>query len=294
LCDICHLEDLPLFIFGSLFKGHCWWGKLLGAIFGYLMARSTGALIGILIGNFFDRALCEHFSRPIWQLDAERNPELHRIFLEATFCLLGYLAKADGRVSEDEIMQAQQFMTSLHLNKKQKELAEVHFNQGKQPNFNADNILMQFQSICINKPFLLHIFLDMQYTMAKVDGLNEKKIRALNLLLERLGLAPLNKQRQFHEEFDFSSASNGNRSHSGSNYRYASSDNLEQAHTLLGTNSNSSQQEVKTAYRRLISRNHPDKLIAKGATEAAIKAANIKTQTIRKAYEQICEFKHWS
>lgn len=284
-----------MFNFNSFSKGHCWWGKILGAFFGYLMAHATGALIGILIGNFFDRALCEHFARPLWQQDAEKNPELQGIFLEATFCLLGYLAKADGRVSEEEILQAKRCMERLHLNKKQKDQAQVHFNEGKQAHFNADKILMQLKALSQNKPFLLHTFLDMQYTMAKVDGMNEKKIRALNLLLVKLGLAPLHKQQQFHEDFHFRSANNRQQNHYRyQNYQSNSTESPDQAHALLGTHATSTQEEVKTAYRRLLSRNHPDKLIAKGASDAEVKTANVKTQAIRKAYEQICESKGWS
>ncbi len=54
-----------------------------------------------------------------------------------------------------------------------------------------------------------------------------------------------------------------------------------------------SKQEVKKAYRRLLSRNHPDKLIAQGLPEAMIKVANEKTQKIMKAYELICRSKGW-
>ncbi len=50
---------------------------------------------------------------------------------------------------------------------------------------------------------------------------------------------------------------------------------------------------MKRAYRRLISRNHPDKLIAQGLPEEMIKIANDKTQKITKAYEQICTSKGW-
>jgi DnaJ like chaperone protein len=55
----------------------------------------------------------------------------------------------------------------------------------------------------------------------------------------------------------------------------------------------SSKQEVKQAYRRLLSRHHPDKLIAKGVSEEKIKWANDKTQKIVKAYELICKTKGW-
>ena len=68
---------------------------------------------------------------------------------------------------------------------------------------------------------------------------------------------------------------------------------LDHAYAILEVSPTSSKQDVKRAYRRLMSKNHPDKLIAKGLPESMIKIANEKTQAISKAYEQICESKGW-
>ena len=48
-------------------------------------------------------------------------------------------------------------------------------------------------------------------------------------------------------------------------------------------------QEVKRAYRRLISQHHPDKLVSKGLPEEMMKMAAQKTDEIKKAYERIKE-----
>ena len=45
--------------------------------------------------------------------------------------------------------------------------------------------------------------------------------------------------------------------------------------------------EVKTAYRRLMKENHPDKLVARGLPEAMIKLAQEKVQQINVAYDAI-------
>ena len=46
-------------------------------------------------------------------------------------------------------------------------------------------------------------------------------------------------------------------------------------------------EEVKKAYRRLLSQHHPDKLVAKGLPEEMMKLASERTHQIRTAYEQI-------
>ncbi len=50
-----------------------------------------------------------------------------------------------------------------------------------------------------------------------------------------------------------------------------------------------SDQEVKKAYRKLMSENHPDKLAARGVPEEMIRMATEKTAEISKAYEMIKE-----
>jgi DnaJ like chaperone protein len=59
------------------------------------------------------------------------------------------------------------------------------------------------------------------------------------------------------------------------------------AYAILEIGSNSSDKEVKKAYRRMMSRHHPDKLVAKGLPEEMMKIATEKTQEIQAAYEII-------
>jgi len=62
---------------------------------------------------------------------------------------------------------------------------------------------------------------------------------------------------------------------------------LSNAYTVLGVDKNTSDANLKKAYRRLISQHHPDKLVAKGLPEEMIKLANEKTHEIKSAYELI-------
>lgn len=297
-----------MYKFQTFLRERCWWGKILGFFFGYLIGRSVGAIIGLLIGNFFDKALCQHLARPFSSFYTEKNRDTQHLFLEVTFLVAGFIAKSDGRVSEQEIQTAQSLMMSLKLSKKQKQMAQDYFNMGKSSTINLDPKLALFKATCRNNPQLIYTFVNIQYAIAQVDGLTDKKIAALNRVLIILGLAPLNRQHRFYEDFDYRTSQRNTRD----NYRYESWqrgntssrnqqqnpfkpawNSLAEAHTILGTKPDDSEDTVKKAYRRLISQNHPDKLIAQGASEAAIKNANNKTQAIRKAYEQICASKGW-
>ncbi len=282
--------------FREFFTTTSWWGKLLGALFGYLAGGSMTAILGILIGNFFDRGLINHFSNPYWLYFREKQNLTQKKFFKATFLTMGHLAKADGRVTEQELNMARLLMQELYLNKEQKEEAMRLFNEGKKPDFNLNELLVELYTICANKQGLLNLFMDIQYRAAKIDGLNTKKIQILDVIFSHLGFAPFHQQHRFYEDFGSFNESHAqpNSSSSRNSYQHKPSQtNLEQAYALLEVTTNMSKQEVKKAYRRLLSRNHPDKLIAAGLSEGKIKIANEKTQKIVKAYELICSSKGW-
>ena len=298
--------------FRDFFTINTWWGKILGAFFGYMSGGAIGALFGILIGNFFDKGLASHFSNPHFLYHAEKRKTVQKIFFEATFSILGHIAKADGRVSEQEIRMAKVLMSEMRLNREQKDLAKRLFNEGKQNYFKLDAVLTQLQNACRDNRDLLKLFVDIQYRASQVDGLTTKKIQALDIIFARLGFAPLHQQYRFYEDFSYTSyhhyqqqqqqqqtqqkthSQSSSSSHQQHYYKARPSPNtLDHAYALIEVNEKSSKHEVKQAYRRLLSRNHPDKLIAQGLPEEMIKLANDKTQKIMKAYELICKSKGW-
>jgi len=279
------------------FTTHTWWGKLIGACLGYLVAGSTGALFGIIIGNFFDRGLSEHFSRPHWSYHAESRKNVQRVFFEATFSVMGHIAKIDGRITEQEIQMAKTLMHEMGLSSEQRKQARGFFNAGKDSNFNLQQMLGLLKKSSHDNPELLKLFIDIQYRAAQVDGLSENKLALMNILLDYFGFAPLQRQYRFYEDFLRGSSTHHQRTHQQSSSQQQSNHTpyyaLAHAYAILEISPSASKQDVKSAYRRLMSRNHPDKLIAQGLPEGMIKIANEKTQTIRKAYEEICTSKGW-
>ena len=67
----------------------------------------------------------------------------------------------------------------------------------------------------------------------------------------------------------------------------ASATDLEDAYKALGVSRESSDQEIKRAYRKLMSQYHPDKLMGQGVPEDMIAVATAQAQEVQVAYDLI-------
>src|ERR1700741_3057244 len=80
-----------------------WQGKALGALIGVFAAGPVGALFGTFIGHLFDvQAESARDDQVDATAEAASPAQIQEAFFRATFQAMGHLAKADGRVSEDE------------------------------------------------------------------------------------------------------------------------------------------------------------------------------------------------
>ncbi len=285
------------------FLSHTWWGKLIGAFFGFLIAGPLGAFFGLFVGNFFDRGLTLHFSHPFWAYQSEKNLATKMAFFETTFAMLGHMAKADGHVSQAAIDYTNNIMAHMKLNKKQVGSAQNWFHQGKSSQCNVAQTITRLYQAIRYKPTLIHLFVDTLYNYLKIIGISEKKVAIMNEMLTYLQLAPLYQNHRFSHDFSWYTSErqpphSSQRAHHQSqyqSYRHQPRPSYHQSpddpYTILDIPPTASITEVKRAYRRQISRYHPDKLIAQGASASTIKAATEKTQLVRKAYEYIRKLK---
>jgi len=256
-----------------------WLGKVVGGAFGFLMGGPLGAILGASVGHQFDEGMLG--------MDAEEElspGDQHRVqmaFFTATFSVMGHIAKADGRVTADEINLAKRVMDELALSGDMRKTAVNLFEQGKSADFPLDGVLDQFRRECHRRTHLIRMFLELQIQAAYADGtLDKAEENVLHRICERLGISRFEYERiklQFQAQQRFY----------GHSQQQQTSNRLEDAYAALGIEKTASDTEVKKAYRRLMSQHHPDKLVAKGLPEEMMVIAKEKTQQIRKAYETI-------
>lgn len=259
-----------------------WWGKLLGGTFGYLLAGPLGALIGAALGHNFDKGLRSRFGD---QFEPGAQERVQTAFFTALFSVMGHIAKADGRVSEDEIQLARGVMERMNLDRQMREAAIHLFNQGKQADFPLHDVLAQFRAECHRRRNLMQMFAEILLHAAYADGtLHAGEKTVLEQVRQQLGFS-VSEFR--HIEALVRNARHFGGGGFGAEQAAAPRTALKEAYEILGVPETTSDADVKKAYRRLMNQHHPDKLVAKGLPQEMIRLATEKTQEIKTAYELV-------
>jgi DnaJ like chaperone protein len=262
-----------------------WTGKLVGALLGFVLTRRPlGVLIGLILGHLYDRYAAGGFE-PRADLATVRAT-----FFRAAFTIMGHVAKADGRVSEQDIAAARRIFRQFSLGEADTRVAMSLYTEGKQPGFDADAMLEELAAACRGRAGVLRMFLEIQMRAALMaDGLAGSGRDALLRIAAKLGIgamefAHLEALLRF-QAYAGAQGTAGRRPGAAPGGRSS----LDEAYEVLGVGASASDAEVKRAYRRQMSENHPDKLVARGLPESMLEVAKQKTQAIQSAWERIRE-----
>jgi len=254
----------------------------IAALIGLLFGGVRGLLIGMLIGYGAQ-----------WVLGTWLRGSLQRGqagFLDATFAIMGALSKADGVVTRDEIQAAQQIFEMLRLSNAQRDQARASFSRGKQPGFELDAEVDRLRgAMGFGRGPLLRLFLQLQCMAVAADGRIDPAEHAMLVrIARRLGLTE-NDVAQLEALLRTSGAGGFRSAGSSGPGAPPPKARLDDAYTALGLSANASDAEVKRAYRRLVSQNHPDRLAARGLPESMRQVAEERTREINVAYDLIKE-----
>jgi len=253
-------------------------GKVIGGLIGLLVAGPLGLLVGVLVGHAFDRGL----AGTLRSGSPENLARIQTCFFETTFLLSGYVAKADGRVSEQEIAHTEALFTQLGIAGEQRQRAIECFRRGTAADFQPEPVLSAFLQTCghnrrLQRTLLLFLaslaLADQSIATAERDAL----LRIGSLL--GMGSAQLDlllRMARAQEHF-----------HGRDGYNPQPGTTLDDAYAALGVSAGASDADIKRAYRRQMSENHPDKLIARGVPDEMIKLATARSQEVQAAYEMI-------
>jgi DnaJ like chaperone protein len=261
-----------------------WTGKVFGGVVGMLAGGVPGAAIGALLGHLFDDASAEQDRENAGpQLSAAETAEQ---FFRSTFRIMGHVAKSDGRVSEQEIVAARGVMTALRLDNQQIAVAIEEFTRGKQPSFDLHAEFQRMRQAFAGRPDLVRTFVEIQVRAALAGNNLEGPARKY---VKRVALALSMSEFEFAQIEAVLRMQRGGSGYRREQQRQASNGAVElaNAYQVLEVAATASNEEVEKAYRRQLSRHHPDKLKANGLPESMIEHAKERTQQIIEAWEVV-------
>jgi DnaJ like chaperone protein len=259
-----------------------WAGKVVGGVIGLIAGGPVGAAIGAALGHQYDAAQ-EEASTDGGQLGPGQAAEQ---FFVSTFRIMGHVAKSDGRVSEQEIAAARSVMAALRLDSLQVALAIEEFSKGKDQRFDFAAEMANLRRALADRPDLARIFVEIQVRAALAGNNLEGPVRkyvsrvASNLGISMIELAQIEAVLRIQR---------GNFRREAQQPATRTTQQIALAYQVLEIEATATNDEIVKAYRRQLSRHHPDKLKANGLPESMVEHAKERTQQIIEAYELIKE-----
>lgn len=285
-------------------------GRVIGFILGFIFAGGIfGGILFMILGYLFvDKAFNKKVNDKRSAYNAfTTNANYNTALVEVTFGLMGYVARGAGRVNEEHIIKAKQYMGAMNLDEQMRNLAINAFSQGKSDNYDLDALLTKLRAAIGNNFSFVEYLLEIQVSMALSDGvLTDEEYNRLMEIALKLGVSRESMENfinarysemRFKKQFSQGSYSyeNSNQGYSnGGSYQENSQNstnstgaNLDSAYNLLGVDSSVSDDDLKKAYKRLMLKYHPDRLASQGLTPEMISLYTEKAKDIQAAFDVI-------
>ncbi|MGM0856825.1 MAG: co-chaperone DjlA [Pseudomonadota bacterium] len=238
-----------------------------------LIGLAFGGPLGLLIGGGLGWWLGRRIKR---RLNVARM-RIQEGFLESIFSVMGCLCQADGKVTDGELGVAEKLFDQMRLQGEHRTRARAAFERGRADDFDLDAELASVNRLTRHQPVMRQVFLQVQLSAIAADGVLHDAEHEMILRVAR-GVGCSDAEVQQIEAMLHGAAANS---------QGASEEALKDAYRVLGVSEDASDAEVKKAYRRLMSQNHPDKLAGKGLPESMREVAQARTSEISNAYERI-------
>ena len=251
--------------------------KWIGGFFGLLSGGPIGALAGFVLGALFD-AIDTRGIEPMGgtytgESQQTINEGTRNGFLFSLLTLASYVIKADGKIMHSEMEMVRTFLRQNFGQQavtQGEDIMRKLFERQKQMDAQQPGAYQQtIHDCCRQLAALLPEAQRLQLlsflaAIAKADGtLHQQEIHALREITAQLGLS----------EADLNAMLN------------LGATTLDEAYQVLEVAPTATDDEVKAAYKRMVVKNHPDRVASLG--EDIRKAAEEKMRKINEAKELI-------
>jgi DnaJ like chaperone protein len=204
------------------------------------------------------------------------NPQ-QAIFTMGVVVLGAKMAKADGRVTREEI---DAFKRVFRVPAEQEDSIGRLFDRARQSSDGFEPYALQLAVTFRGRPEVLEEILGGLFLIAAADshGISLAEVHFLRRVSVLFGFDAT--------EFARIAMRSGVWLPGEERARGAPRD---ESYVILGLREDATVEEIKTTYRALIRKHHPDKLVAEGMAPEFVEAATEKMKRINAAYEAVCK-----
>ncbi len=215
-------------------------------------------MIGAVAGHAVDKM------RAPQQEGGENDATKKIAFTIAVVVLGAKMAKADGKVTPDEVSA---FKEVFRVSPEEMKNVGRLFNKARSDASGFEPYAWQIGRMFKNNPAVLVELLDGLFHIARADGeVTGDELTFLEQVAKIFGIEGA--------EWDRTRAANLGPDKSD-------------PHVILGVARGAADDEIKSAYRKLVRENHPDRLVAQGMPQEFVDLANERLATINAAYEKV-------
>ena len=231
------------------------WGKVIGGAAGFAIGGPIGALLGAVAGHAIDtKILPSYISNDVNYKSI--------VFTAGVIALSAKMAKADGKVTKEEILT---FRKLVQIPKDNVNQVSKLWELAKETTDGYELYAKQIFSLFSNQPEILERILDILFGIAKSDG--------------NIDLTELNYLKNVSNIFNFDKIIFEKllALHNPENNSFE----------ILGVQISDSLEDIQKKWKEMVKNNHPDKLVGQGMPIEFIETANQKLAVINAAYEEI-------
>jgi len=232
------------------------WGKIIGGTAGFALGGPLGALLGLSVGAAVDASVSA----------AAQDPEKtrHITFTIGVIALSAKMAKADGRVTREEV---DAFKQVFHV--PQAEMVNVGrvYDMARQHTAGFDAYARQIADLMQGNSRVLADLLEGLFFIAKSDGhVHPNELNFIRAVAKIFGYSKQQIDQLVH--------------------RHVGAD-PDCPYSVLGIEPSVDSAVLRRHYRSLAKENHPDRLIAAGVPSDLIAVATRRAAEINAAYDTI-------
>jgi len=246
-----------------------WFGKITFGTLGLFLGGPLGAIAGAAMGHLLVDKGMDAAGRAV---DSAGGPRLgpaeqtQATYFISLFSILGKLSKIDGVVARKEIEVVDGFINGLPMADREKQFARQIFNEAKDSRYSIEEFAHQLYQSTGAQPTLLLSFLDLLFRIAAADNkFHPAEETALKSIKDIFNIS--DKQYEDLKAIYFK--------------------DFDKYYKMLNCTPASSNEEIKSNYKKLVKEFHPDTIISKGLPAEFVDFASKRFQEIHASYEKI-------